>query len=141
MSMPRYTCMASTATISVPGTASAAAMATSDLPEAVGPSTTTGAAVMSQRGDRDAGAVRRLGQEVDEAPGEVVRRRTGDLDAGVRAGAQRPRRGEVDEAVVRRTGRQHRGILAARALDEHLLDAPDARLVGGQGAAFDDDPQ
>ena len=38
MSMPRYTCMASTATISVPATAGAAAIATSDLPDAVGPS-------------------------------------------------------------------------------------------------------
>ena len=62
------------------------------LPDAVGPRTTTGAAAMSERGDGDARAVRGLGDEVDEAAREVVRRGARDLDRGVRAGTQ-PARG------------------------------------------------
>ncbi len=88
MSMPRYTCIASTATISVPGTARAAAMATSDFPAAVGPTTTTGAAIGSERGDGDACLVGRFGEQLDESPRQVVRSGAGDLDRGVRAGPQ-----------------------------------------------------
>src|SRR5688572_20927028 len=108
--------MASTATISVPATARAAAIATSDLPAAVGPSTTTGAAAISERGDRDARAVRRLGDEVHEPSREVVGGGAGDLDGRVRAGAQRPRWREVHEAVLGRPCREHGRILLARAL-------------------------
>src|SRR5687768_7798858 len=131
--------MASTATISVPATARAAAIATSDLPAAVGPSTTTGAAVISERGDGDARAVRRLGDELHEPSREMVGCGTGDLDGRVRAGAQRARRHEVHEAVVRGARREHRRVLLARALDEHLLEPPDACLVSGERAALDDD--
>src|SRR5215204_6465241 len=141
MSIPRYTCMASTATISVPGTASAAPIATSDLPDAVEPSTTTAGAVMSQRGDGDAGAVGRLGDDLAQLARQVVRGGPGDLDAGVRAGPQRRRRAEVHEPVLRRAGGQDRRVLLARTVDEDLLDMPDARPVGGEGAALDDDAQ
>jgi hypothetical protein len=41
MSMPRYTCIASTETSSTSPNARAAAVATTDLPEAVGPTTAT----------------------------------------------------------------------------------------------------
>ena len=91
MSIPRYTCIASTATISVPATARAAVIATSDLPDAVGPSTTTGAGT-SEGGDGDPHPMRRLGEDLREAPGEVVRRGARDLDRGVGAGAQGHRR-------------------------------------------------
>src|SRR3954447_6491023 len=141
MSIPRYTCMASTATISVPGTASAAAIATSDLPDAVGPNTTTAGAVMSLGGDRNARAGGPLGDDRVQLAREVVRRGTGDLDRGVGAGPQRRRRPEVDETVLRRASGQHVRVLLARAVDEDLLDAPDAGLVGGERVALDDDPQ
>src|SRR4051794_4816250 len=133
--------MASTATISVPGTAVAAAIATSDLPDAVGPSTTTGGPGMSEGGDGDAGAGGPIGDDVAQLTGQVVRRGAGDLDRGVGPGPQRLRRREVDETVLGRAGGEHRRVLLARTLDEHLLDAPDAVAVGGQGAALDDDPQ
>src|SRR4051794_18286326 len=138
MSMPRYTCMASTATISVPATASAAAIATSDLPEAVGPTTTTGARPISDGDDHgDAGAVGRLGDDLAQLPGEVVGSGAGDLDRRVRAGAQRLRRGEVHEAVLRRARCDDRRVLLARALDEDLLDPSDAGPVGGQRTSLD----
>ena len=47
----------------------------------------------------------------------------------------------MDEPVLRGAGGEHRRVLLARSLDEHLLDPPDAWLVGGQRAALDDDAQ
>ena len=36
---------------------------------------------------------------------------------------------------------EHRRVLLARSLDEHLFGAADPRLVGGEGAALDDDAE
>src|SRR4051794_27431825 len=111
--------------ISVPVTSRAAAIATSDLPDAVGASTTTGDPAMSERDDRDARAVRRRGEDLAQLAREVVRRGAGDLDRRVRAGPQRGGRGEVHEAVLGRAGGEDGAVLLARSLDEDLFGAPD----------------
>ena len=82
-----------------------------------------------------------LGGLLAERPGEVVRGGACDLDLGVGAGAQRMRRREVHDPVLAGAPGEHRRVALARALDEHLLDAPDACLVGGECAALDDDAQ
>ena len=51
------------------------------------------------------------------------------------------RRREVHDPVLAGAPGEHRRVALARALDEHLLDAPDARLVGGECAPLDDDAQ
>src|SRR5436309_3375599 len=46
---------------------------------------------------------------------------------------------EVHELVLAGAAGQHAGVLAARALDQYLLDSTDALLVAGPGTALDHD--
>ena len=62
-----------------------------------------------------------------------------DLDVGISAGAQRLGGDEVDEAVLSRAAGKDGRILLARSRDEDFLGSTDPSLVGGEGAALDDD--
>jgi hypothetical protein len=76
MSMPRYTCIESIEISSTSPSCSATAIATADLPDAVGPTTATNGSAghrRSQRGDGDPDLVGRFGHQLDEAAVEVVR--------------------------------------------------------------------
>ena len=82
-----------------------------------------------------------LGDELDQAAGEVMRRGRRDLGGDVGAGSQRAVESEVDELVLAGAATGDGRILAAGPLDQELFDATDAGAVLGQCAALDDDPQ
>src|SRR4051794_708055 len=122
--------MASAETIEASPQARASASASADLPAAVGPTTTTGGGIGSAgSADRDAGAVPRPGRDLDQLTPEEVRRGTGDQHIGERAGGEGRVTGEVHQLVLPGAAGEDIGVLAARALDEHLLGAADAGLV------------
>src|SRR5262249_10525753 len=139
--------IASTDTISLPGSARASAMATADLPEAVGPTMASGVgmelraiparAAASACGHRNAAPMGGGERDVTELAAEVVRSGIGDLDHGVGAGTERHIGAEVDDLVLTGPSRGHGRVLLARPLDEDLLEPADAGPMPGQGAALD----
>src|SRR5690349_13797908 len=98
MSIPRYTHMASTDTISNSGFARAIAIASADLPDPVGPTRPT----CLKRGNRNARLVPRRRGDLDQLPEEVVPAGVRDAHVGVRAHGDARRVGEVHELVLRR---------------------------------------
>src|SRR5688500_1298433 len=102
MSMPRYTCIESTLTISTSGAkARAISSAMADFPDAVGPTIASGRRGPSDCGNRYAGLVTWTGSDLDETAVEEVRRGRGDLDVGERPGRYAIAR-EVHELVLTR---------------------------------------
>src|SRR3546814_123469 len=91
--------------------------------------------------DRRHGDARLVGGEVDhvaQLPPEVVGGGPRDLHERVGAGADRGRRREVDQLVLRRPPGEDARILAAGPFDQDLFHPTDAGLVLAQARAFDD---
>src|SRR5689334_21995489 len=118
MSMPRYTHMASTDTISKSSWARASVIACADFPEPVGPTS----AICLQGGNRDAGLVARCGDHGDDLPEQVMPAAVGDECIRIRAGGDAVDLLEVHELVLRRAARPPAVVTLGRSFDEDAFD-------------------
>src|SRR5437764_148063 len=107
MSMPRYTCIESSETISTSPSPAATASATADLPDAVGP-TMARWRVRSHHRNRDADTASGRGLDArDQIGPQEVGRGTRDAHLDQLAGACAIGGNEVDELVLAGAARPH----------------------------------